>query len=83
MAAGCAIIASAVPGIVDVVEDGVNGLLVSPGDADALAAALDRLLAAPELAERLGAAARATAAAHTVGAVGERYRTLLAAALQG
>ena len=47
MSAGCAVVASAVPGIVDVVEDGVNGLLVAPGDADALAAAVDRLLADP------------------------------------
>lgn len=80
MSAGCAIVASAVPGIVDVVEDGVNGLLVEPGDARALAAAIDRLLADPALAERLGRAAADTAAAHTVGAVGDRYRTLLTAA---
>ena len=82
MSAGCAVVASAVPGIVDVVEDGVNGLLVAPGDADALAAAVDRLLADPALAERLGAGARATAAAYTVEAVGDRYRTLIADALQ-
>lgn len=80
MSAGCAIVASAVPGIVDVIEDGVNGLLVAPGDADALASAVDRLLADPELAERLGRAAAQTAAAHTVEAVGDRYRDLLAAA---
>ena len=80
MSAGCAIVASAVPGIVDVVEDGVNGLLVEPGDARALAAAIDRLLADPALAERLGRVAADTAAAHTVGAVGDRYRTLLTAA---
>lgn len=81
MSAGCAIVASAVPGIVDVVEDGVNGLLVAPGDADALAAAVDRLLADPALASRLGAAAQETAAAYTVEAVGDRYRTLIAGAL--
>ncbi|QSB22734.1 glycosyltransferase family 4 protein [Curtobacterium sp. 24E2] len=80
MSAGCAIVASAVPGIVDVIEDGVNGLLVAPGDADALASAVDRLLADPQLAERLGRAAAQTAAAHTVEAVGDRYRDLLAAA---
>jgi len=80
MSAGCAIVASAVPGIVDVIEDGVNGLLVEPGDADALAAAVDRLLADPALASQLGSAAAETAAAHTVGAVADRYRGLLSAA---
>jgi glycosyltransferase involved in cell wall biosynthesis len=81
MSAGCAVVASAVPGIVDVVEDGVNGLLVTPGDPDALAAAMNRLLADPALAARLGRAAAETAAAYTVGAVADRYRTLLRAAL--
>jgi colanic acid/amylovoran biosynthesis glycosyltransferase len=82
MSAGCAVVASAVPGIVDVVQDGVNGLLVAPGDAEGLAAAIDRLLADPALAERLGRAARETAAAYTVGAVGDRYRTLIDGALR-
>lgn len=80
MSAGCAIVASAVPGIVDVLRDGENGLLVPPGDAVALAAALDRLLDDPELADSLGRAAATTAAAHTVDAVADRYRTLLAEA---
>ncbi|KQO62178.1 glycosyltransferase [Curtobacterium sp. Leaf261] len=80
MSAGCAIVASAVPGIVDVIEDGVNGLLVAPGDPDALAAAVDRLVADLELGDRLGRAAAITAASHTVEAVGDRYRLLLDAA---
>jgi colanic acid/amylovoran biosynthesis glycosyltransferase len=66
---------------VDVVEDGVNGLLVEPGDPDALAAALGRLLGDPGLADRLGRAAAQTAASYTVEAVADRYRTLLRAAL--
>lgn len=77
MAAGCAVVASAVPGIVDVVQDGENGLLVPPGDAAALAAALERLLGDADLVRRLGAAAARTARAHTVPAVADRYRSLL------
>jgi glycosyltransferase involved in cell wall biosynthesis len=48
------VIASASGGIPDIVEDGVSGLLVPPGDAKALAAALERLARAPDLAGRLG-----------------------------
>jgi glycosyltransferase involved in cell wall biosynthesis len=42
----------------EVVEDERQGLLVPPGDSDALAAAVGRLLDRPELARRLGKAAR-------------------------
>jgi glycosyltransferase involved in cell wall biosynthesis len=60
MAAGCPVIASRVGGIPDLVTDGVNGLLVPPGDRGALALALHRLLVDRGLAARLGREARAT-----------------------
>jgi glycosyltransferase involved in cell wall biosynthesis len=50
-----------VGGIRDLVEDGRNGLLVEPGDTDALANALVRVLSDRQLAERLAAAAHASA----------------------
>jgi glycosyltransferase involved in cell wall biosynthesis len=52
------VVASATGGIEDLVTDGVEGLLVPPGDPEALAAALARVLADRALAERLGSAAR-------------------------
>ncbi len=58
-ARGRGVVASATGGIEDLVTDGVEGLLVPPGDAAALAAALLRVLSEPGLAERLGAAASA------------------------
>jgi glycosyltransferase involved in cell wall biosynthesis len=61
MAAGLPVVASDVGGIPAVVRDGRTGLLVPPGDTDALAAALDRLVADPALRERLAAGARARA----------------------
>ncbi|WP_428334220.1 glycosyltransferase [Novosphingobium sp.] len=56
------VIASAVGGIPDVVQDGVNGLLVPPGDAAALADALARVDADPALRRTLGEGAARTAA---------------------
>ena len=58
MAWGRPVVASAVGGLVDAVEDGVTGLLVPPRDLRALRAALERLLGDAELRARLGAAAR-------------------------
>jgi glycosyltransferase involved in cell wall biosynthesis/acetyltransferase-like isoleucine patch superfamily enzyme len=58
MAAGRPVVATAVGGSVHLIEDGVHGLLVPPGDPGALAGAVRRLLDDPALAARLGAAAR-------------------------
>ena len=55
------VVAGAVGGLTDAVEDEVTGLLVPPGDVPALRAALERLLGDPELRARLGAAARVNA----------------------
>ena len=57
------VVASRVGGIVDVVQDGVNGLLVEPNDAGSLARALSRLSGDPGLRERLRAGALETARA--------------------
>jgi glycosyltransferase involved in cell wall biosynthesis len=57
MAYGRPVVASAVGGLPDAVEDGVTGLLVPPRDPAALRAALRRVLDDAALRERLGAAA--------------------------
>ena len=61
MAAGVPVVASDIAGYREVVQDGVNGLLVPPDDASALAAAVRRVLGDPELAERLRDNGRARA----------------------
>ena len=58
LAAGTPVIATGVGGVTEVVTDGVNGLLVPPGDPDALAEAIRRFFADEELRARLRAAAR-------------------------
>ncbi|HEY6554810.1 MAG TPA: glycosyltransferase [Vicinamibacteria bacterium] len=58
MAAARAIVASAVDGCAEILEDGATGLLVPPRDAPALGAALRRILAERSLLGRLGAAAQ-------------------------
>jgi colanic acid/amylovoran biosynthesis glycosyltransferase len=58
MAYGRPVVATAVGGLTEAVEDGVTGLLVPPRDPKALRAAIERLLADPELRRRRGEAAR-------------------------
>jgi glycosyltransferase involved in cell wall biosynthesis len=57
-AAGLPIVTSDVPGCREVVVDGVNGRLVPPRDAVALADALRSLLRDPKTCQRMGLAAR-------------------------
>ncbi len=58
MASGTPVVAAAVSGIPELVEDGVHGVLIPPDDPQALADAVRRLLANPDEAQRLGRAAR-------------------------
>lgn len=60
-ACGLPLVTCDVPGCREVVTDGVDGLLVPPRDADALAAAIAKLQDDRVLRQRLGAAARAKA----------------------
>ncbi len=57
-ASGRAVVTTDVPGCRALVRDGVEGLLVPPGEAGPLVDALARLAADPALVARLGAAAR-------------------------
>jgi len=57
-ACGRPIVTTNVPGCRDVVQDGVNGLLVAPNQPQALAEAIERLLDDPDLRQRFGQASR-------------------------
>ncbi len=63
---GRGVVGSRVGGIPDLVEHDASGLLIEPGDTDALAEALFRVLSDRPLAERLGAGAYAQAPLWTI-----------------
>jgi glycosyltransferase involved in cell wall biosynthesis len=60
MATGAVVVATPVGGTVEIVEDGVNGLLFAAGDAVALAERIERLSREPALGALLAAAGRRT-----------------------
>jgi glycosyltransferase involved in cell wall biosynthesis len=81
MAAGLPAVATAVGGIPDVVTDGVNGMLIEPGDVGTLTRVLRKLLDDRMLRARLGAAARETVrlrfdADHVIGELEKIYASL-------
>jgi glycosyltransferase involved in cell wall biosynthesis len=61
MACGLPVITSGVGGILSIVTDGIDGILVEPRDSGALFHEIMRVLGDPELAERLGERAAGTA----------------------
>nr|BFE85014.1 hypothetical protein GCM10020093_076150 [Planobispora longispora] len=70
-------------GPADVLTDGVDGLLVPPGDVDALAAAVSRLMADRELRRRMGAAALRTVREYAPDRVMPLWENLFAELLRG
>ena len=75
---GLPVVGSDVDGIPEFLEDGVNGRLVTAGDASALVAALEEILADPALAERMRKANVARAATLDASAMADRYETIYA-----
>ncbi|MGH2997347.1 MAG: glycosyltransferase family 4 protein, partial [Gaiellaceae bacterium] len=64
MERGRPVIAAEIGGLGELVQDGVTGLLVTPGEAEPLRRAIVELASDPELARRMGAAGRARALEH-------------------
>jgi glycosyltransferase involved in cell wall biosynthesis len=81
MASGRPVVASRIGGLPDLIADGETGLLVAPGDPEALRRALARLLSDPPLCGRMGAAGRVRALQFMAGTVVPRieqvYRQVL------
>ncbi len=83
MAAGTPVVASDLPGYRTVATDGVDAVLVPPGDAGALAEGLRAVLGDRRLAEALSAAGEARAAELSMDRLAERYLDLFASLLAG
>ena len=83
MAAGRPVVASAVGGLPEHIQDGVTGILVPPKDSGALLLNVERLMAQPELRARLGDAAQEHAASYSANVVVPQiervYREVVAA----
>jgi mannosyltransferase len=82
MAVGAALVASRAGAAELVVEDGVSGVLVPPGDADALAAALEPLMGDVTAASAMGARGRERVVAKfsldaEANRIADVYRTLI------
>jgi glycosyltransferase involved in cell wall biosynthesis len=58
MASGKPVVATAAGGVLDIIEDGLNGLLVPCGDAKAISRAILQIISDPDRAKQLGMAAR-------------------------
>lgn len=73
MAAGKPVVACRGTAAEELVDDGINGLLVSPGDPVCLAEALATLLRDGDLCQRMGAVNRTTAAQYAPGHAARRF----------
>jgi glycosyltransferase involved in cell wall biosynthesis len=80
LAVGTPVIATRTGGVAEVVRDGENGLVVEPGDVDALAGAIRRFFADEELAARLRANAAPSVAAYGPEPVYARLEQILVTA---
>ena len=78
MASGRPVIATATGGIVDMIADGENGLLVPAGNESRLAEAMARLLNDSDLRVRLAAGAQERVRRFTASAVAERLEAVYA-----
>ena len=76
MASGCPVVATTTGGVVDMIVDGKNGLLVPPGDEYKLADAMARLLNDSDLRAQLAASAQEHVHRFTASAVAERLEAV-------
>lgn len=77
MASGRPVIATAAGGVVEIIRDGIDGLLVPPGNVEALTASLRRLIADPQLRTKLAERGRARSRVFSDVTMVDAYRSML------
>ena len=82
MAAGMPIVTTETCGMMDLIQDGINGLLVPPADSEALVEAVLRLSGSAELRRQLGQAAQQTARHYTWDRIARRVEKIFSLAAQ-
>jgi glycosyltransferase involved in cell wall biosynthesis len=83
MATGMAVVTSDVPGMVELVEDDFNGLLVEPADPQGLASAIGKLFGSADLRRQFGEHAQQTARRYTWEIVTQKLEKVLLLAASG
>jgi len=81
MASAMPVVTTNTCGMADVVENGVNGILIPPADSGQLAAAIESLCKSVELRKTLGSAAQDTARRHTWAAAARELEHVLRTAV--
>ena len=76
MAAGKAVVATAVGGTPELIDSGVTGFLVPPKDAGELESALSRVIEDPDLRKKVGEAARSRSKSFDIRNVAAGYHAL-------
>jgi glycosyltransferase involved in cell wall biosynthesis len=83
MAAGLPVVATRVGGNIELVDEGVTGMLFTPGSAEQLAAAFEMLIRSPELRRQMGQDGRSRVIAnYHMDVVLNKFRTLYATLLK-
>jgi glycosyltransferase involved in cell wall biosynthesis len=77
MASAMPVVTTETSGMADIVEDGVNGLLVPPADSESLADVVERVCLSPELRNQLGQAAQASMRRYTWARVTQKFEGVL------
>lgn len=82
MATGMPVVTTSSSGMADVVQDGVNGLLVPAANAESLAAAIQELCESVELRKRLGLEAQSSMRRYTWKQVTQKLEAILTLAVR-
>jgi glycosyltransferase involved in cell wall biosynthesis len=82
MAGGCPVVSTKVGAVPEIIEDGVNGILVAPRDVEGMAAAMLRLLGHADLRARMGVAGRARARGFDVSVAARQFEQALRHAVE-